>query len=114
LELRHCETLEEVLRRVQFRTLDLEATRLDEEVIDVTLVYSYIFIPTYILLQSAVALFDMVEYYESCTRLNISYNRNIGVRGWQSCARMLKKVRLFETSWLKVERCDISCYRHPV
>ncbi|ELT97355.1 hypothetical protein CAPTEDRAFT_218827 [Capitella teleta] len=86
LELRHCETLEEILRRVQFRTLDLEATRLDEE--------------------SAVALFDMIEYYESCTRLNISYNRNLGVRGWQSCARMLKKTPCLEH--FEARGCTIS------
>ena len=50
------------------------------------------FINQMFVLQSAVALFDMVEYYESCTRLNISHNKNIGIRGWQSCARMTKKV----------------------
>ena len=32
LDQRHCETLEEILRRVQFRTIDLEATHLDVEV----------------------------------------------------------------------------------
>ena len=32
LDLRHCETIEEILRRVQFRTIDLEATHLDVEV----------------------------------------------------------------------------------
>lgn len=32
LDSRHCETLEEVFRRVQFRTIDLEATKLEEEV----------------------------------------------------------------------------------
>ena len=32
LDSKHCETLEEVFRRVQFRTIDIEATRLDEEV----------------------------------------------------------------------------------
>ena len=32
LDQKHCETLEEILRRVQFRTLDLEATHLEEEV----------------------------------------------------------------------------------
>ena len=36
-------------------------------------------------------MFDMIEYYHSATRLNISYNK-IGLRGWQACSRMLKKV----------------------
>ena len=48
---------------------------------------------TDIVLQGAVALFDMIEFYQSATRLNISYNRNVGPRGWQAFARMLKKVR---------------------
>ena len=33
----------------------------------------------------------MIEYYHSATRINISYNK-LGIRGWQSCSRMLKKV----------------------
>ena len=37
-------------------------------------------------------MFDMIEYYHSATRLNISYNK-IGLRGWQACSRMLKKVQ---------------------
>ena len=69
----HCETLEEVLKRVQFKNINLEATSLDDE--------------------GSVALFDMVEYYESATCLNISCNNNIGVLGWQACSRMLKRVR---------------------
>ncbi|XP_033607149.1 uncharacterized protein LOC111863928 isoform X3 [Cryptotermes secundus] len=71
-----CETLEEVLKRVQFKNIDLEATSLDDE--------------------SSVALFDMVEYYESAVHLNISGNENIGVRGWQACSRMIKKTRCLE------------------
>lgn len=43
------------------------------------------------ILQAAVALFDMIEYYESACRLNVSFNK-IGPRGWQACGRMLKKV----------------------
>jgi protein phosphatase 1 regulatory subunit 37 len=73
----HCETLEEVLKRVQFKNINLEATSLDDE--------------------GSVALFDMVEYYESATHLNISRNGSIGVRGWQACSRMIKKVRHIES-----------------
>ena len=29
-------------------------------------------------------MFDMIEFYESCLKLNISNNSNIGVRGWQA------------------------------
>ncbi|XP_064602191.1 protein phosphatase 1 regulatory subunit 37-like isoform X2 [Liolophura sinensis] len=71
IDIRHVESLEEIFSRVQFKTLDFEAAHLDDE--------------------SSVALFDMIEYYESACKLNISFNKNIGVRGWQSCARLIKK-----------------------
>lgn len=71
-----CESLEEVLKRVQFRNINLEFTALDDE--------------------GSVALFDMIEYYESATHLNISGNKDIAVRGWQACSRMIKKTRCLE------------------
>ncbi|KAI4874339.1 hypothetical protein NFI96_022197, partial [Prochilodus magdalenae] len=39
----------------------------------------------------ASALFDMIEYYESATHLNISFNKHIGTRGWQAAAHMMRK-----------------------
>lgn len=45
--------------------------------------------------QGASALFDMIEYYESATHLNISFNKHIGTRGWQAAAHMMRKVRGF-------------------
>lgn len=38
-------------------------------------------------------MFDMIEYYESATHLNISFNKHIGTRGWQAAAHMMRKVR---------------------
>jgi len=43
-------------------------------------------------LQMAVAIFEMVEYYESACKVNISFNKGIGPRGWQSCSRLVRKV----------------------
>jgi len=34
----------------------------------------------------------MLDFYESAICLNISSNNDIGPRGWQACARTLKKV----------------------
>lgn len=34
----------------------------------------------------------MLEYYESAKYLNISCNPEIGVRGWQACSHLVKKV----------------------
>lgn len=71
LDYKSCESLEEILKRVQFKVVDLEQTNLDED--------------------GASALFDMIEYYESATHLNISFNKHIGTRGWQAAAHMMRK-----------------------
>lgn len=72
LNLRHetlshesCEALEELFKRVKYRSIDLTSCSLDDV--------------------SATAIFDMIEYYEACNELNISENINIKNRGWQSC-----------------------------
>ncbi|NXX53398.1 PPR37 phosphatase, partial [Scopus umbretta] len=72
LDYKACEALEEIFKRVQFKIVDLEQTSLDED--------------------GASALFDMIEYYESATHLNISFNKHIGTRGWQAAAHMMRKV----------------------
>ncbi|XP_012888049.1 PREDICTED: protein phosphatase 1 regulatory subunit 37, partial [Dipodomys ordii] len=71
LDYKACEALEEVFKRLQFKMVDLEQTSLDED--------------------GASALFDMIEYYESATHLNISFNKHIGTRGWQAAAHMMRK-----------------------
>uniref|UniRef100_A0A1B6GJU9 Protein phosphatase 1 regulatory subunit 37 n=1 Tax=Cuerna arida TaxID=1464854 RepID=A0A1B6GJU9_9HEMI len=71
-----CETLEEILKRIQFVTINLEGTNIDDE--------------------SAVALFDMMEYYESAVRLNITGNHCIAARGWQACSRLIKRTKCLE------------------
>uniref|UniRef100_A0A4W4HAM2 Protein phosphatase 1 regulatory subunit 37 n=1 Tax=Electrophorus electricus TaxID=8005 RepID=A0A4W4HAM2_ELEEL len=71
LDYKACESLEEIFKRVQFKVVNLEQTNLDED--------------------GASALFDMIEYYESATHLNISFNKHIGSRGWQAAAHMMRK-----------------------
>jgi hypothetical protein len=60
-----CEALEELFKRVKYRSIDLTSCSLDDV--------------------SSTAIFDMIEYYEACNELNISENPNIKNRGWQSC-----------------------------
>ncbi|NXW25726.1 PPR37 phosphatase, partial [Circaetus pectoralis] len=76
LDYRACEALEEIFKRVQFKIVDLEQTSLDED--------------------GASALFDMIEYYESATHLNISFNKHIGTRGWQAAAHMMRKTNCLQ------------------
>lgn len=71
LDARQCEAMEDIFKAVQFDTISLESCHLDDE--------------------GAATVFDMIEYYESARKLNISHNRNIDCRGWQACSRMLKK-----------------------
>ncbi|KAG5679345.1 hypothetical protein PVAND_008917 [Polypedilum vanderplanki] len=66
-----CEALEELFKRVRYRSIDLTSCSLDDV--------------------SATSLFDMIEYYEACNELNISENSNIKNRGWQSCISMIKR-----------------------
>jgi len=72
LNLRHetlshnsCEALEELFKRVKYKTIDLTSCSLDDV--------------------SATAIFDMIEYYEACNEINFSENPNIKNRGWLSC-----------------------------
>ena len=60
-----CEALEELFKRVKYRTIDLTSCSLDDI--------------------SATSLFDMIEYYEACNELNISGNTNIKNRGLLAC-----------------------------
>ncbi|KAM6307759.1 protein phosphatase 1 regulatory subunit 37 [Podargus strigoides] len=76
LDYKACEALEEIFKRVQFKLVDLEQTSLDED--------------------GASALFDMIEYYESATHLNISSNKHIGTRGWQAAAHMMRKTNCLQ------------------
>ncbi|XP_077522638.1 uncharacterized protein LOC144133422 isoform X1 [Amblyomma americanum] len=71
LDARQCEAMEDIFKAMQFDSISLESCHLDDE--------------------GAATVFDMIEYYESARKLNISHNRNIDSRGWQACSRMLKK-----------------------
>ncbi|XP_059608094.1 protein phosphatase 1 regulatory subunit 37 [Phlebotomus argentipes] len=66
-----CEALEEILKRIQYKLIDLTSCDLDDS--------------------SASAMFDMIEFYEAATELDISENCCISHRGWQACAAMIKK-----------------------
>ncbi|VDM48209.1 unnamed protein product, partial [Toxocara canis] len=66
----HMECLEEIFRRVQFDTLDFEYTFIDDD--------------------AAVSLAEMLEFYDSTAKLNLSFNKQINIRGWQALFRAIK------------------------
>lgn len=86
LDMKNVETLEEIFKLVQFQCIDLEGTHLDEE--------------------TSVAIFEMIEYYESACKVNISFNKSISMRGWQSCARMIRKTPCL--AFLDARSCEIN------
>ncbi|XP_070576804.1 protein phosphatase 1 regulatory subunit 37-like [Ptychodera flava] len=92
LDVRQCEALEDVFKRVQFKTIDLENANLEDE--------------------SVTALCDMFEYYESTEKLILASNRNIGPRGWQAAARYIKKTDSLEC--LDLRNCSVTELSMPV
>lgn len=52
----------------------------------------------YVLYQGAMAIFEMIDFYESTARLIVSNNGKLGGRAWLACSKMMKKVRLIEPS----------------
>ncbi|CAC5402905.1 PPP1R37 [Mytilus coruscus] len=92
LDMKNVETLEEIFKFVQFQCVDLEGTHLDEE--------------------TSVAIFEMIEYYESACKVNVSFNKGISIRGWQSCARMVRKTPAL--TFLDARSCDINERSLPI
>uniref|UniRef100_A0A182N5G6 Protein phosphatase 1 regulatory subunit 37 n=1 Tax=Anopheles dirus TaxID=7168 RepID=A0A182N5G6_9DIPT len=66
-----CEALEEIFKHVQYRCIDLSHSGLD----DVT----------------AGVMFDIIEYYEAATELDISDNLQMSSKTWTACINMIKK-----------------------
>lgn len=77
LELKVVETLEEVFKRVQFNTIDVEGTSMDDE--------------------ATMAMCEMVEFYQSTCKLIYASNRSIGFRGWQAASRLLRRTPCLHT-----------------
>jgi len=71
LDNKACESLESIFRRIRFEVVDFENCGLEEE--------------------GATALLEMIEFYQSACKLNISMNPKMGIRGWQTLCRMLRK-----------------------
>ncbi|KAK6620873.1 hypothetical protein RUM43_011171 [Polyplax serrata] len=76
LDLASLEALEAILRRVRFQNLRIKSLELNDD--------------------AAIALFDMLEYYESTNSLSISCDSGLGPRSWQACSRLIKKAHSLE------------------
>ncbi|CAM4757092.1 unnamed protein product [Rotaria magnacalcarata] len=86
LELKHIDTIEEILSRCRFHTLDFESTFIDDATLG--------------------QLFDVLEYYEACTHINLSHNRSIGFQGYQALTKYLRKTNSLERLDMNSARFD--------
>lgn len=68
LTIAQCESLEEILKRVRYKSIDVSGCSLNDT--------------------TASALFDMIEYYEAANELDISNNPRIEWRGLQVSGRL--------------------------
>ncbi|XP_062558495.1 serine-rich adhesin for platelets isoform X2 [Armigeres subalbatus] len=66
-----CEALEEIFKRVQYRSINLSNAGLDDT--------------------SASVLFDMIEYYEAANELDVSDNLAMTNKSWLAAINMVKK-----------------------
>ena len=67
------EALEEIFKRLSFKTIDLESSTFDDET-------------------TAATLFDILDYYDTCEKLILANARSINLYGWQSLAKFIRKV----------------------
>lgn len=86
------ETLEEIFRRVQFSSLDVEGCNIEDE--------------------AAVALFEMVEFYETAVKISMSSVKGISIRGWQAASKMMRKSSCLQV--LDISRTTWSEHSVPI
>ncbi|XP_030644945.1 protein phosphatase 1 regulatory subunit 37 [Chanos chanos] len=90
LDYRSCESLEEILKSVQFDFINLQEADLEEN--------------------GATSLLDMILYYESATHLNVSSNTTMGISGWQALSHMIKQSLCL---W-RLDACNMPIVEYPV
>jgi hypothetical protein len=67
------EALEEILKRLSFKTIDFEGAFFEDD-------------------QTGVTLSEILEYYDTCERLIIANTRSLSLFGWQSLSKYIRKV----------------------
>jgi protein phosphatase 1 regulatory subunit 37 len=86
IDLKHIDALEEIFSRCRFHTLDFESSTIDDSALS--------------------ELFDVIEYYESCTHMNLSNHRSIGFQGYQALTKYLRKTNCLERLDMNSMRFD--------
>jgi len=88
LDLKQIEAIEEILSFCRFHTLDFDSSTIDES--------------------AFIQLFDILEYYESCTHISFSNNRSINYQGYQALTKYLRRTNSLERLDMNSMRFDES------
>jgi protein phosphatase 1 regulatory subunit 37 len=86
IDIKQVDAIEEILSRCRFHTLDFESSIIDD--------------------LALTQLFDVIEYYESCTHINLSNNRSISFQGYQALTKYLRKTNCLERLDMNLIRFD--------
>ena len=86
LDVKQMDAIEEILSRCRFQRLNLDSSIYDDSTL--------------------IQFFDVIEYYESCTHLNLSNHRSMGPQGYQALTRYLRRTRYLERLDMNSVRFD--------
>ncbi|XP_041928885.1 protein phosphatase 1 regulatory subunit 37 isoform X3 [Alosa sapidissima] len=84
-----CESLEDILKFIQFDSINLQETELEEN--------------------GASSLLEMILYYESACQLNISSNVHMGFAGWKALAHLTRQSSCL---W-RLDACSMPMVEYP-
>ncbi|CAF1130585.1 unnamed protein product [Rotaria sordida] len=86
IDLKQIDAIEEILSHCRFHTLNFELSIIDD--------------------LALAQLFEVIEYYESCTHINLSNIRSIGLQGYQALTKYLRKTNSLERLDMNLTRFD--------
>ncbi|XP_062379287.1 protein phosphatase 1 regulatory subunit 37 [Sardina pilchardus] len=84
-----CESLEDILKFIQFDSINLQETELEEN--------------------GASSLLEMILYYDSACQLNISSNVRMGPAGWEALAHLTRQSSCL---W-RLDACNMPVVEYP-
>ncbi|CAF0948070.1 unnamed protein product [Brachionus calyciflorus] len=82
LDTKQMEALEEVFKRLSFKTIDLESSQFEDDTTGAT-------------------LFEILDYYDTCEKLILANVKGFGLFGWQELSKYIRKTVSLETIELK-------------
>ena len=78
------ESVEEIFKRLSFKTIDLESSQFEDDT-------------------TGAILFEILDYYDTCERLILTNVKGFGLFGWQELSKYIKKSASIETIELRYQ-----------